>query len=499
MSGLHVPGYDVWGRLGEGGMSDVWLAKHQGLAAPVVIKTLRQSLLEADGAEQAAARVRSEARLMARVSSARIVRAIDAGTIAATGTPYLVQEYVDGLDFAELDRRRRASLGVGLPLWLVCHVMREIGLGLRAAHQAGVIHRDLKPSNVFGAPETGIRLGDFGIAVAVSDGAVRDTAGTLHFMAPEQFRGGEIGRFTDVWGAGATACDLRYGHGPFESVGEILDDAMPARMPAPTTPAEAYFQQLVRTMLEKNVKKRPEDLAAPLHHFTMLGRALEPPQPAASRLDASTLLLGGVRISFVVGDIATSNADAIVSSANFEMNMRTGVGEALRLHGGDEIEQEAVAGGEQPLGTCIRTRPGRLATKHVFHAVSAWNEVSCVGRAFARALLLADEYGCPTIAVPALGTGAARVGLEMCANAMMTTLRWHAMLGGMRCREITFWLDSEQKRRIFQEIASETFGLGETVQLRATDVGLPVDVSAVVPLGEAATFLDPSSIGTKRS
>jgi eukaryotic-like serine/threonine-protein kinase len=491
MKSLDVPGYDVWGLLGEGGMSEVWLGKHQGLAVPVVIKTLRPALLEAQGGEIAAARVRSEARLMARVASPRIVRAIDAGQVPSTGTPYLVQEYVDGLDFAELDRKRRASLGVGLPLWLVCHVMREVGLGLRAAHQAGVIHRDLKPSNVFGAPETGIRLGDFGIAVAVSDGAARDTAGTLKFMAPEQFRGQEVGRFTDVWGAGATACDLRYGHAPFDSVAEILDPAAPARMPPPTSPAEAYFQQLVRAMLEKDVRKRPEDISAPLHHFAMLGRALEPPQPAASRLDGTTLLVGPVRIRFRVGDIADAEADAIVSSANFELKMRSGVGDALRKRGGDAIEQEAMLGGEQPLGTCIRTKGGSLKVKHLFHAVSAWNEVSCVGRAFARALLLADEHGCHTVSVPALGTGAARVGIEMCANAMTTTLRWHAMLGGMRCREVTVWLDSEPKRRAFQDVAEEVFGLGEIGLLRSVDLGLPVDPDNSIASPEGATFLDP--------
>ena len=490
MNGLAVPGYDVWGLLGEGGMSEVWLAKHQGLAVPVVIKTLRHALVEAQGADLAAARVRSEARLMARVSSPRIVRALDAGMVPASGIPFLVQEYVDGLDFAELDRRRRRALGVGLPLWLVCHVMREIGLGLRAAHQAGVVHRDLKPSNVFGAPETGIRLGDFGIAVAVSDGAVRDSAGTLKFMAPEQFRGGEVGRFTDVWGAGATACDLRYGRAPFDSVADILDESKPPRMPAPTTPAEAYFQQLVRAMLEKDVRRRPEDMSAPIHHFSMLGRALEPPQPTASRLDKSTLMLGNAKLVFRVGDIATSDAEAVVSSANFEMKMRTGVGEALRKAGGDDIEREAMAGGERPLGTCIRTDPGRLSAKHVFHAVSAWNEVSCVGRAFARALLLADEHGAHTLAVPALGTGAARVGIEMCANAMTTTLRWHAMLGGMRCREITVWLDSDAKRRAYQDVAEETFGIGEGGLLGAADVGLAVDEPASPCSPEGATFLD---------
>ncbi len=489
-SGLAVPGYDVWGLIGEGGMSEVWLAKHQGLAVPVVIKTLRHGLLEAQGADVAAARVRSEARLMARVSSPRIVRALDAGMVVASATPFLVQEYVDGLDFAELDGRRRKSLGVGLPLWLVCHVMREVGLGLRAAHQAGVVHRDLKPSNVFGAAETGIRLGDFGIAVAVSEGGIPDAAGTLKFMAPEQFRGGDVGRFTDVWGAGATACDLRYGHAPFDSVDCILDDAKPPRMPPPTTPAEAYFQQVVRAMLEKDPRRRPEDMSAPTHHFEMLGRALEPPQPTASRLDATTLMIGNVKLSFKVGDIANAEAEAIVSSANFEMKMRSGVGEALRKRGGDEIEREAMIAGERPLGSCIRTSAGTLKTKHLFHAVSAWNEVSCVGRAFARALLLADENGAHSLAVPALGTGAARVGIEMCANAMTTTLRWHAMLGGMRCREVTVWLDSEAKRRAFQDVAEETFGIGEVGLLGTVDVGLPVDEPETACSPEGATFLD---------
>ena len=232
-------------------------------------------------------------------------------------------------------------------------------------------------------------------------------------------------------------------------------------------------------------------MSAPLHHFAMLGRALEPPQPTASRLDATTLLVGPVKLSFKVGDIATCEADAIVSSANFEMKMRSGVGDALRKRGGDEIEEEAMHAGEQPLGTCLRTKPGRLPVKHIFHSVSAWNEVSCVGRAFARALLLADEHGCHSLAVPALGTGAARVALEMCANAMTTTLRWHAMLGGMRTRSITVWLDSEAKRRAFQDVAEETFGLGELGLLRGVDVGLAVDADSSAPAPEGATFLDP--------
>jgi O-acetyl-ADP-ribose deacetylase (regulator of RNase III) len=493
MRRLSIPGYDVWGLLGEGGMSEVWLAKHEVLAAPVIVKTLKRTLRESD-TQGAAARILSEARLMARVSSPRIVRALDAGRLQADidgpSTPFLVQEYVDGLDLAELDRRRRASLGVGLPLWLVCFVMREILTGLRSAHQAGVIHRDLKPSNVFGEPETGIRLGDFGIAVARSEGRPPESAGTLPFMAPEQLRGAELGRYTDVWGAGATACDLRYGHSPFNSVGEILDDHSPPHLPMPASPAEAYFQDVIRRMLSKDVRHRPPDVIGPLAHFTMLTKALEPPTPTATRIAPGTLMLGRIKLQFVVGDIATAETDAIVSSANFELNMRTGVGEALRVRGGDEIEVAAQSGGEQPLGSCIRTKAGRLAAKHVFHAVSAWNEVSCVGRAFARALLLAEEHRCASIAAPALGTGAARVGIEACANAMMTTLRWHAMFGGMRIRELTVYLDSEAKRRVYQDVAEEVLGLIDTRHAGPADVGLPDEG---LPTAEGATAIDPST------
>ncbi|MBX3209395.1 MAG: serine/threonine-protein kinase [Labilithrix sp.] len=500
MRELSVPGYQVWGLLGEGGMSEVWLAKHEVLAAPVVVKTLRRALRASD-TQGAAARILQEARLMARVASPRIVRALDAGEIPgvasepddAAPTPFLVQEYVDGLDFAELDRRRRATLGIGLPLWLVCHVMREICTGLRAAHQAGVIHRDLKPSNVFGEPQSGIRLGDFGIAVARSDGSPPESAGTLPFMAPEQLRHGDVGRFTDVWGAGATACDLRYGQPPFGSVGEILDANAAPRLPPPSSPAEAYFQDVIRRMLAKDVRDRPADVLAPLSHFAMLNKALEPPEPAVSRVGPSALLFGRLELCFAVGDIAAATADAIVSSANFELRMRSGVGEALRLRGGDELEREAMAGGQQPLGSCVRTGAGALQTGHVFHAVSAWNEVSCVGRAFARALILAEEHGCASIAAPALGTGAARVGVEMCANAMMTTLRWHTMLGGTRVRKVTIWLDSEAKRRLYQDVAEEVLGLHDGRHFGPPDIGLSDDNAVVTPDG--ATFLDPRPSG----
>ncbi len=141
-------------------MSEVWLAKHMGLGMPVILKTLKADV-GASG-EDRRERMFDEARLMARVTSPHVVRALDTGE--HEGVPFIVQEYVDGIDLAELDRRRRAALGVGLPLWFVCEVIDQTCEALVAAHRAGVLHRDVKPSNLFATPD-GVRLGDFGIAV----------------------------------------------------------------------------------------------------------------------------------------------------------------------------------------------------------------------------------------------------------------------------------------------------------------------------------------------
>ena len=167
---------------------------------------------------------------------------------------------------------------MGLPLWVVCHVMEETCRALHAAHQAGVIHRDVKPSNLFAATEAGVRLGDFGIAVARADCPTREISGTLKFMAPEQLRGEPADRTTDAYGAGATAFDLRYGRAPFGDVQSALDDQAAPAFPLPRSPAEAYFQHVLRGMLAKLKDDRPQDLCEPAAHFATLYAALRPPR-----------------------------------------------------------------------------------------------------------------------------------------------------------------------------------------------------------------------------
>jgi serine/threonine-protein kinase len=483
--GPRIRDYEVWGRLGQGGMSEVWLAKHVLLSVPVIMKTLRPSMTQS--AAEGVDLMLREARHMARIASPRVVRATDAGI--HEGVPYLVEEYVDGIDLAELDMRRRKSIGVGLPLWFVAYAMSETCHALHAAHQAGVIHRDVKPSNLFGHPEVGVRLGDFGLAVTQADPGAREASGTVKFMAPEQLRCDLLDRYTDVYGAGATACDLRYGRTPFTSVAAILDQSIRPGFPPPARPAEAYFQHLVAWMMEKDCHRRPQDALEPALHFAALARALRPDalSPGAACTGPNEFVVGRCSIALVVGDIATAEADAIVSSSNYEMKMQSGVALALRTAGGDAIEAEAMKDGEHPLGSCIATGAGTLHARHVLHAVSAWNEASCVGRAVLRALLLADEIGARTLAMPALGTGAARVSLETCAHAMTTAIRWHVALGGSRLERVRIFLGDETKLRVFRGVMNEALrGEGETIG--ANDLGLPVEEAEVRTDG--ATMLD---------
>jgi serine/threonine-protein kinase len=432
-------------------MSDVWLGRHHVLATPVVVKTMKPDV-GAPGDRHA--RMVAEARLMAHVTSPRVVRALDVGL--AGDTPYLVQEYVDGVDLAELDRLRRRALGLGLPLWFVCAAIAQAADGLHAAHHSGVLHRDVKPSNLLLAPTGGdglvqVRLADFGIAVAGGSEGCTDTTpcGTVRFMAPEAVRGLALDRRTDVFSLGATALDLRYGSPPYPDLGSLLAGAAPVIV-APATPHEAFFQAIVRPMINLERDDRPRDLRQPLRLLRSLAQEIAPSEGGRSEADGS-IDLRGIRLHFQVGDIAGAEADGILNSAPSEMTMRTGVGNALRAAGGDSIEREACEQGHQPLGACLPTKAGRLRARYVLHAVSAWQEASCIARATQRALLLAEELGLRTLAAPAVGTGQARVGIEACARAFGSALALHAALGGSRLQRIDFVLSDERKRAAFRE------------------------------------------------
>lgn len=456
MKDARVKSYQVWGSISHGGMGEVWLARHEDLAIPVIIKTLLPGVGETF--EVRYNRLLQEARLMARLTSPRIVRVVDAGVyaaphVAADSTPYLVEEYVDGIDLAELERKRREIFRRPLPLWLVTGVLAQAAEGLDSAHQGGVIHCDVKPSNLFGHGHARIKVGDFGVAVAAASAEGSPPAGTPGFMAPEQWLGDRVDRRADVYALGATGYALRYGRTPFGSPKEALRlDAAP-QFPMPSTPEEAYFQHVLARMMARRTEARYPTMSSPWHLFESLSAATRP-KLRQIRLNPTTFELERVKVTFEVGDLTAVETDAIVNSATTDLAMRNSLADAIRIAGGDEIEEQALSLGPRALGECVRTNAGKLRAKAVLHAVGGWHEVSCVARATHRALWLAEEQKYARLALPAIATGAQRVSLEACADSMLSAIRIHLAMGGSQLRELRFVLPTQEKLKRFVDVAA---------------------------------------------
>ena len=204
----NVPGFEVLGILGHGGMGVVYLARQLSLRRDVALKLLLGGRFANPRARE---RFRHEAEIAARLQHPRIAQIYDHGEFE--GLPFLAQELVRGGSLAEriagqpVAPREAAQLVVAL------------AEGVHYAHQFGIVHRDLKPSNVL-LTETGEpKIVDFGLAKALGDdsGLTRtgDAPGTPNYMPPEQVTGAAVGPHTDVYGLGAILFELLTGRPPF--------------------------------------------------------------------------------------------------------------------------------------------------------------------------------------------------------------------------------------------------------------------------------------------
>jgi eukaryotic-like serine/threonine-protein kinase len=209
-------GYEVEGRIGRGGMAEVFLARVVGgprAGQPVALKRLLPALA---GDPLYAALLEREARLAAQLTHPAIVQVLEAGV--EQGYPYIVMEYVDGRDMARL-LAACAARGIRLPLDFALYVAHVLAQALDHAHHAtgadgaplGVVHCDVSPSNVFVSRQGEVKLGDFGVARAASDGRARAAFGKVRYCAPEQLKGEPVGPRTDVFGLGAVLFELLTG------------------------------------------------------------------------------------------------------------------------------------------------------------------------------------------------------------------------------------------------------------------------------------------------
>jgi eukaryotic-like serine/threonine-protein kinase len=232
-------------RLARGGMAEVFLGVlpgPEGFEKPVVIKRLLPELAGQEAYRQMFAQ---EARLMATFGHAHVVSVLDFGLEA--GAPYLVLEYVEGVDLARALAAREPlapALVRHLGLCLLRALEHVHGLRDTRGEWLGLVHRDVSPANVLLGHTGDVKLGDFGIAKGLrtpSRTAPGSTRGTLRYMSPEQLRGGPLDARADLFSLGVLLYEAVVGRSPFAAAtdAQLLLAVRDARL----EPAEHLLQR----------------------------------------------------------------------------------------------------------------------------------------------------------------------------------------------------------------------------------------------------------------
>jgi len=266
----HIGPYRVTGRLGRGGMGEVFSGYDDRLDRPVALKRI---LGDSHDPQKALERFRREARAAARLSHPAIVRIYD--WVDCEDQHWLVMELVEG---RTLDR----LLAEGpLPSRRAMAIARQVASGLAAAHEVGLVHRDLKSSNVIVArpgsssgvrQEDRIKILDFGLAKTVDTDGVSTTTlteegkmvGTVTAMSPEQALGKPVDHRSDLFSLGTLLYEMLSGESPFRGTSSAetlvrictakersLDQISPGVPPG--------LAHLVGRLLEKDPARRPAD------------------------------------------------------------------------------------------------------------------------------------------------------------------------------------------------------------------------------------------------
>ena len=266
---LDAPGRLVAGRyrlsrvLASGGMGLVWRGRDEVAERPVAVKVLRAEY----AAEPAfAERFRAEARTAGLIDHPNVAAVVDYGEQAGPhGEPtgaYLVMELVEGEPLSAILRREGP-----LDQRRVLGLLAQVGAGLQAAHDAGIVHRDVKPANILVTADDRVKITDFGIARATGALSLTRTGtvlGTAHYLSPEQVQGRAASPASDLYALGVVAYECLAGRRPYVADSPLEIALAHQRDPIPDLPGSVHpaVARLVRRALAKDPADRHRSAGA---------------------------------------------------------------------------------------------------------------------------------------------------------------------------------------------------------------------------------------------
>lgn len=199
--------YEIMGRIGTGGMADVYKGRDHKLNRYVAIKVLKREFRED---ELFVKKFQSEAQAAAGLMHPNIVNVYDVGE--DRGLYFMVMELVEGITLKDYIQKK-----VRLTSKEVISITLQVCAGIEAAHNNGIVHRDIKPQNIIISKEGKVKVTDFGIAKATTSNTISTNAmGSVHYTSPEQARGGFSDIRSDVYSLGITMFEMITGQLPFD-------------------------------------------------------------------------------------------------------------------------------------------------------------------------------------------------------------------------------------------------------------------------------------------
>lgn len=303
--------YEIIDKVGSGGMADVYKARCHRLNRFVAIKVLKQ---EYSDDKNFVNKFRGEAQSAAGLSHPNIVNVYDVGD--DNGLHYIVMELVEGItlkNFIERKGKLEVKEAVGIAI--------QIAMGMEAAHLNHIIHRDIKPQNIIISREGKVKVTDFGIAKATNSNTITSNAmGSVHYLSPEQARGGYSDEKSDIYSLGVTLYEMLSGQVPFAGDNTVSVALLHIQgEPTPLRELDPNIPISVERIVQKCMQKKPErryltasDLIADLK------RSITNPNgdfvviPAATVSDSPTITISDAEVNHI-NKVTRVNSDGYVS------------------------------------------------------------------------------------------------------------------------------------------------------------------------------------------